>query len=88
MQCTAKVKALADLRVLTLDDADSVIRNVSQNARGGTRSGLDSNPFQFHRDLHHPPSTDGILNGALAEPTSKNLNGSYNEANSENPVSA
>jgi homocitrate synthase len=66
-ECTAKVKALADLRVLTLDDADSVIRN-------------------FHRDLNHPPTPDGILNGALAEPST--LNGEGKEPNKTNGTQA
>ncbi|KIV81845.1 homocitrate synthase, mitochondrial [Exophiala sideris] len=34
-QCTAKVKALADIRKLTLDDTDAIIRNFHKNVTAG-----------------------------------------------------
>ena len=34
-QCTAKVKALADIRRLTLDDTDAIIRNFHKNVTAG-----------------------------------------------------
>lgn len=35
-QCTAKVKALADIRRLTLDDTDAIIRNFHKSIATGT----------------------------------------------------
>lgn len=39
-QCTAKVKALADIQRLTLDDTDAIIRNFHKNIENGTDAPL------------------------------------------------
>ena len=39
-ECTAKIKALADIRKLALDDTDSIIRAFYSNVHGGEEKPL------------------------------------------------
>ena len=66
-KCTAKIKAMADVRPIALDDADSVIRSVSFPQKIVTIEDLKAKAFQFHHNLYHQHRENGTVEKQTTE---------------------
>jgi homocitrate synthase len=64
-ECTAKIKALADIRKLAVDDTDSIIRAFHANLHGGDRPLMDGLTAEERKmlDLEGKASVNGVENG-------------------------
>ena len=73
-ECTAKIKALADIRKLALDDTDSIIRAFYSNVHGGEEQplipGLTAEEERI-LELETPPAKNGESNGTNGTHTKK-----------------
>lgn len=67
IKCTAQIKAMADVRPIALDDADSVIRSVSSPQRIFTVGDSTAKVLQFHHSLYHQPRENEKAEKQMAE---------------------
>lgn len=73
-ECTTKIKALADVRKLALDDTDSIIRAFYSNVHGGEEQplipGLTAEEDKI-LELKTSPAVNGESNGMNGTHTKK-----------------